>query len=159
MELKQLNKKAMYCMYTATFITTFITMAIIAAILYFTPLFTYSIVRIAFLIVLGLSVADCLITPFFRYRRYRYMIDEECIYIREGFLWVTETIVPLERLHKIELAQGPIDRFFGLTKVNVTTAGGDATIRFLDYALAQTITDSLKTKINAIAQEEHHGDE
>lgn len=159
MELKKLSKKAMYCMYTATFVTTFITMAIVAAILYFTPLSDYSIVKIIFLIVLGLSVADCLINPFFRYRRYRYRIDEECIYIREGFMWVTETIVPLERLHKIELAQGPIDRSFGLTKVNVTTAGGDATLRFLDYELAQTITDSLKKKINAIAREENHGEE
>lgn len=159
MELKKLNKKAMYCMYTATFITTFISMAIVTAILYFTPLSTYSVVKIIFLIVLGLSVAELLISPFFRYRRYRYAIDSECIYIKEGFLWITETIVPLERLHKIELAQGPIDRFFGLTKVNLTTAGGDATLRFLDYELAQTITDSLKKKINAIVREENHGDE
>ena len=50
------------------------------------------------------------------------------------------------------MAQGPIDRIFGLTKVIVTTAGGEVTIRFLEYEKAQQITESLKKKINQIAQ-------
>lgn len=158
MELKQLHKKALYCMYTSTFIATAICLAIIAAIFHFTSLFSKPVVQIIGWIILGLLAINCLVGPFFRYRRYRYAIDAECIYIREGFLWITETVVPLERLHKIAMEQGPIDRFFGLTKVVVTTAGGDATIRFLEYATAQSITDSLKKKINAIAREENHGD-
>ena len=157
MELKHLHKKALYCMHTATALTTIICMGILTVILYFTNLFSYPVVKILFGIFAGLSLADCLISPFFRYRRYLYAIDSECIYIREGFLWVTETVVPLERLHKIAMSQGPIDRSFGLTKVIVTTAGGDATIRFLEYETAQSITDSLKQKINTIALEEHHG--
>ncbi len=159
MELKQLHPKALYCMYTATTVTTIICLGILTGILYFTSLFSYPVVKILFCAVIGLSLLDCLISPFFRYRRYLYTIDTECIYIREGFLWVTETIIPLERLHKIAMSQGPIDRFFALTKVIVTTAGGDASIRFLEYHVAQTITESLKKKINSIAREENHGDE
>lgn len=159
MELKQLHKKALYCMYTATFITTAFCLAIIVAIFHFTSLFSKPIIQIIFGIILGLLIINCLFGPFFRYRRYRYAIDAECIYIREGFLWITETFVPLERLHKIAMEQGPFDRFFRLTKVIVTTAGGDATIRFLEYETAQSITDSLKKKINAIAREENHGNE
>lgn len=158
MEFQHLSKKALYCMYTATFFTTVITIAIITAILTFTSLFSKPVVTIIFWIILGLSIADCLIGPIFRYRRYRYAIDEECIYTREGFLWITETIVPLERLHKIAMSQGPIDRCFGLSKVIVTTAGGDASINFLEYETAHSITESLKKKINTIALEENHGD-
>lgn len=158
MEFQHLNKKALYCMYTATFFTTVITIAIITAILTFTSLFSKPVVTIIFWIILGLSIADCLIGPIFRYRRYRYAIDEECIYTREGFLWITETIVPLERLHKIAMSQGPIDRCFGLSKVIVTTAGGDASINFLEYETAHSITEALKKKINTIALEENHGD-
>lgn len=159
MEFQKLNKKAMYCMYTSTFIITVIILAIITAILYFSGFYSQPVVKIVFWIVLCLSAADCLIGPAFRYRRYRYAIDEECIYIREGFLWTTETIVPLERLHKIAMSQGPVDRFFGLTKVIVTTAGGNATISFLEYEKAQLITEALKKKINAIAAEEHYGEQ
>lgn len=158
MEFQYLNKKALYCMYTTTFLTTVIVIAIITAILYYTSLFSKPAVTIIFWIVLGFAIADCLFGPIFRYRRYRYAIDEECIYTREGFLWITETIVPLERLHKIAMSQGPIDRCFGLSKVIVTTAGGDASINFLEYETACSITDALKKKINTIALEESHGD-
>ena len=157
MELKQLNQKALYCMYVTTFCMTVVALAVITAILYFTSLFSKPIVPILFGILFIFSLSDLLICPFFRYRRYRYRLDKDCIYIREGFLWTEETIVPLERLHKIALSQGPIDRFFGLTKVIVTTAGGDAEINFLEYTVAQSITESLKHKINHIALEEKHG--
>lgn len=159
MNFKQLPKKALYCMYTTTAITTVIIIAIITAILHFFSLFSKPVIPVIFGIILALSLADCLISPFFRYRRYRYAIDEECIYVKEGFLWMTETIVPLERLHKISMSQGPMDRFFGLTKVVVTTAGGDATISFLAYESALSITDALKKKINAIALEENYGEQ
>jgi len=42
------------------------------------------------------------------------------------------------------MSQGPIDRCFGLSKVIVTTAGGDASINFLEYETARSITDALK---------------
>ena len=42
---------------------------------------------------------------------------------------------------------------FGLSKVIVTTAGGDITIRFLEDDKAEFIADSLKNKINKIAIE------
>lgn len=68
-----------------------------------------------------------------------------------------EHIVPIERLHQITMAQGPIDRVFGLTKVIVTTAGGEVTIRFLEYEKAQQIAEALKKKINQVALSERAG--
>lgn len=156
MDFQPLNKKAMGCMYTATALSTIIVMGIITAVLYYFSLFSYTWIKTIYLIVLVFSILNVLISPFFRYQRYRYAMDEECIHIREGFLWREENIVPIERLHKISLEQGPIDRIFHLTKVLVTTAGGDVTIRFLEYDMAQHIADSLKHKINQIAQEEHY---
>lgn len=105
---------------------------------------------------MAVLAADGIFSPPFRYRRYRYAIDEECIDIQEGYLWLEEHIVPMERLHQITMAQGPIDRIFGLTKVIVTTAGGEVTIRFLEYEKAQLISESLKKKINQIAMEERN---
>lgn len=53
--------------------------------------------------------------------------------------------------------QGPIDRIYGLTKVVVTTAGGEVTIRFLEYSKAQQIADRLKVKINEFALAAQNG--
>ena len=63
-------------------------------------------------------------------------------------------IVPIERLHKLQTAKGPIDQIFKVAKVVVTTAGGDVTIRFLDEEKARHIAESLKERINEIVMEE-----
>lgn len=159
MKLKKLNKKALYCMYAATAFSTIIAISILTISGLYFSLFSQPFLKIVYFVILALSLINLFISPFFRYRRYRYSIDDECIYIREGYIFITENIVPLERLHKLDMAQGPIDRFFGLTKVTVTTAGGDATICFLERETALSIADSLKRKINTIAQEENHDEQ
>lgn len=154
MEFQTLNKKAMGCMYTATLLGIAIIAAILTLIMYGFSLFSYPILFGTYVFLIIILTMDGIFSPPFRYRRYRYAIDEECIDIKEGYLWMEEHIVPIERLHQITMAQGPIDRIFGLTKVIVTTAGGEVTIRFLEYEKAQLIAESLKKKINQIAQSE-----
>lgn len=92
-----------------------------------------------------------LIAPFVRYERYRYRFTEEEIDVKEGFIFIERNIVPIERLHKIAMESGPIDRIFGLSKVIVTTAGGDVTIRFLETEKAEQIVERLKIRINLYA--------
>ena len=90
----------------------------------------------------------------YRYMRYKYCINEEKIDVKEGFIFIERNIVPMERLHKIDMMQGPIDRMFKLAKVKVTTAGGDVTLRFLEEEKAEFIVDSLKSKINEIVKKQ-----
>ncbi len=89
--------------------------------------------------------------PFVRYERYRYRFTDEEIDVKEGFIFVTRNIVPIERLHKVAMQSGPFDRIFGLSKVIITTAGGDVTIRFIEHQKAEEIVDTLKTRINSYA--------
>lgn len=102
----------------------------------------------------ALAIAYIAAAPKVRYERYRYCINDEAIRVREGLLWVSESIVPIERLHKIEISQGPIARIFKLSTVCVTTAGGDVNIKFLQDEVAAEIAEKLKTKINSIAASE-----
>lgn len=92
-----------------------------------------------------------LIAPFVRYNWYRARFTEEEIDIRQGFIVITETIIPIERLQKISLETGPLDRLYGMTKVRVYTAGGDETIRFLERERAEQIGETLKQRINQYA--------
>ena len=98
-----------------------------------------------------LALLYIIAAPHVRYERYRYCIDEEAIRVRSGLFWVSESIVPIERLHKLELSQGPVDRRFGLANVQVTTAGGDVSIKFLTIEKAEEIAETLKKKINTLA--------
>ena len=111
------------------------------------PTFGVVILAVCWLLALLYIIA----APHVRYERYRYCIDEEAIRVRSGLFWVSESIVPIERLHKLEVSQGPVDRRFGLANVQVTTAGGDVSIQFLTIEKAEEIAETLKKKINTLA--------
>lgn len=148
---EKLSKKALKCMYmaTATGVGICLMIAVGLEIILFFPK-NWVIAHVITGIVVVIILCDAIVSPWFRYHRYRYKIDEECIDIIEGYIFVTRNIVPIERLHKLEIQRGPIDKYCGVAKVIVTTAGGDVTIRFLETETAEKIADSLKKRINSI---------
>lgn len=162
MKYEKLSKRALGCMYVATALASVIALAVIGAVnwLWIFPkdMDTLKAVSLALMI---LILFDALASPYFRYHRYRYSINEECIDIKEGYLFVKRNIVPIERLHKLQTLKGPIDQMFKVAKVVVTTAGGDVTIRFLEEEKAEQIAENLRGRINEIvvSQREEDGEE
>lgn len=166
---EKLPRRALHCMYTADIVTGVIFLAVIGAVNYFWLLPEH--ITAGSWISLALAVLilmDVLISPYFRYHRYRYSINEECIDVVEGYIFVKRNIVPIERLHKLQTKKGPIDQIFKVEKVIVTTGGGDVTLSFLEEEKAEQIAESLRRRINEIAagqreqqlwQEEAHGTE
>ncbi len=152
MNYEKLSKKAKGCMLVAELIFSVIATAVILGVwmlikdsVAFIPAFlVYGIVALIWIF--------CIAIPFVRYERYRYRFTDEEIDVKEGIIGIERNIVPIERLHKIAMQSGPIDRMFGLTKVIVTTAGGDVTIRFLEEKKAEEIVERLKTRINQYAR-------
>ena len=161
MKLEKLNKKALYCMYLVTSIVCVVIAAVLGVIVFFsrTEAFTSNKTIIGWVtiicaIIMILEIIETIVSPLFRYQRYAYGLTDEEVQIKEGYLFLTHTIVPISRLHKIEISSGPLDRLFGLAKVEITTAGGDVTIKFLEKDKAEHIADSLKQRINEIVEEE-----
>lgn len=157
--MEKLSKRALGCMYTAAIIGAVIGIAILVIINLIwlipekiEPGITISIV-LAILLILNAAIS-----PYFRFHRYRYSINDEFIDIYEGYIFVERNIVPLERLHKMQMLKGPIDRMFKVAKVVVTTAGGDVTLRFLDEEKAEFIAESLGRRINQIVVEKREKD-
>lgn len=159
MNYERLSKRALGCIYTAEIIGDMILLVIIGAVNYFWLIpKDIEIGKIISVVMAVCTVGAMLIEPYFRYNRYRYSINEECIDIREGYLFVTRNIVPIERLHKLETSKGPIDQLFHVAKVKVTTAGGDVTIRFLEEEKAEQIAENLRKRINEIVKEQRGQD-
>lgn len=77
------------------------------------------IVGVAVLIALALVF----ILPHRIYRRWGYDMGTEQLRVLRGFMWRTDTIVPFNRIQHIDVAQGPLQRFFGLSTLIVHTAG------------------------------------
>ena len=162
MKYEKLSKRALGCMYVATALASVIALAVIGAVnwLWIFPK-DMDMLKAVSLALMILILFDALASPYFRYHRYRYSINEECIDIKEGYLFVKRNIVPIERLHKLQTLNGPIDQMFKVAKVVVTTAGGDVTIRFLEEEKAEQIAENLRGRINEIvvSQREEDGEE
>ena len=157
--MEKLSKRALGCMYVATALGSAIGIIaiVVANVLWLVPkdIQVGKIISIAAVVLLLLHT---LISPYFRFHRYRYQITEEFIDVREGYIFVDRQLVPLERLHKMQTNRGPIDRMFRVAKVTVTTAGGDVTLRFLDEEKADYIAESLSKRINQIVVEQRAED-
>lgn len=157
--MEKLSKRALGCMYTATILGTLVGLGIIISLNVFWLIPDGITIGTTISIVLAiLLIGNAAISPYFRFHRYRYRIDEEFIDIYEGYIFVERNIVPLERLHKMQTLRGPIDRMFKVAKVVVTTAGGDVTLRFLDEEKAEYIAESLGRRINQIVVEKREND-
>lgn len=69
------------------------------------------------------AVAVTAIFPRRRYRGWSYREGEDEIEIRHGRLIRVRTIVPFGRVQHIDVAQGPIQRLYGLATLILHTAG------------------------------------
>ncbi|MGL5329892.1 MAG: PH domain-containing protein [Peptostreptococcaceae bacterium] len=153
MDYNKLSKGAIGCMFVSTLVELLVLSSILFVVWIMFGENWPQIIKTIMMGVVLINIIYLIISPKIRYERYRYSITEECIDVREGFIFIKRNIVPIERLHKIAIEKGPIDRMFNLAKVIVTTAGGDVTIRFLEDEKSEFIANSLKKKINEIAVE------
>ncbi|MFT5329486.1 MAG: membrane protein YdbS with pleckstrin-like domain [Parasphingorhabdus sp.] len=84
------------------------------------------------------------------YRRWGYDMGDEQLRVLRGFLWRTDTIVPFNRIQHIDVAQGPLQRAFGLSTLIVHTAGTHnsiVTLPGLATADAEDMRETIKGHI------------
>jgi membrane protein YdbS with pleckstrin-like domain len=58
-----------------------------------------------------------------RYRRWRFSVGDEALYLQRGVLTHVETSVPFVRVQHVDTRRGPLERLLGLSSVVVYTAG------------------------------------
>lgn len=111
---------------------------------------TVSVILYALTVVFAVYL---LASPEIMYRRYRYRIDEDKLEVRKGIVYITHEMVPIERIHQVDVKEGPVNRMFGLADLVVTTAGGVVTVEFLKTDVAESIASKLNDKVVAILKE------
>lgn len=88
--------------------------------------------------------------PMLRYRRWRYEIFEQEIYIQHGILIRTRTLIPMIRVQHVDTEQGPILKRFKLATVSISTAASTHIIP----ALLEEDASALRDKISILARVE-----
>jgi uncharacterized protein len=124
------------------------------AVLLVAELATEEINPLPFGSVLAVGIAVILIgiwrMPARRYAAWGYRMEEDELAVRHGLLVRALSLVPFGRVQHIDLAQGPLERAFGLATLVLNTAGtrGSA-IRLpgLAQADAERMRDHIRGKI------------
>jgi membrane protein YdbS with pleckstrin-like domain len=97
-----------------------------------------------------LALLQVLVLPGRIYRRWGYDMGDGQLRVLRGFLWRTDTIVPFNRIQHIDVAQGPLQRLFGLSTLIVHTAGTHnsiVTLPGLATADAENMRETIKDHI------------
>ncbi len=76
--------------------------------------------------IFGLSVLFGLMSGAMMWLSFRYWIEEKELRVEYGLLWKKKRYIPFERIQTLQTTEGLIQRFFGLVKVSVETAGSNA---------------------------------
>lgn len=93
--------------------------------------------------VVGAAVAVA--TGYVRWRAETYEIADAAIRHRHGVISPDETVVPLARIHSIDVTQGPVQRLFGVDELHVQTAGGGEKGEVVLRAVSPAETARLRT--------------
>lgn len=86
-----------------------------------TLLFSLEVLAVLYFLVL-LPFSFLMISLDYRYRWY--MVSDSSLRIREGLLKVTEKTMTFSNIQNLSIHQGPIQRLFGISDLEVRTAGG-----------------------------------
>ena len=70
-----------------------------------------------------LALAIVIVAPQRIYRRLRYGMGERVRQVMRGWLFHTDTVVPLARVQHLDVVRGPLDKMFGTSSLVVHTAG------------------------------------
>ena len=78
----------------------------------------------------------------FRFLTLRYVVTDDHLVLREGFVFRKTRHIPLDRIQNVDTVQNPVHRFFGVAEVRLETAGGsepEAVLRVLSTAALERV--------------------
>ena len=153
---RRLNRKCMLSMY----ISYAVWYAVLLAAYILTRTYAegflspyYDLIGYAFLLVLAIVLVYTMAAPPVFYVRYRYRITDDRIDVRSGVLVLRHILVPIERVHEVEISRGPINSILGLAEVTITTAGGVATLSYLEVEEAERVAELLNSLVGRMLRE------
>ena len=97
-----------------------------------------------------LALAIVTLVPRRIYRRLGYLLNPKTLRVVRGWLFHTDTIVPLVRVQHLDVARGPLDKLFGTASLVVHTAGTHnsvVTLPGLDPVGAEAMRDRIREEV------------
>ncbi len=155
---RRLDPICVKAMYISRVISLVVLLAVLAvAYIQLRGASEWEFIGIASLAIFVVCAVYCAVSPQVFFRRYRYRLDDDKLEIRRGIITISHVLVPIERIHQVEVQRGPINRAFGLADVIVTTAGGVVRVQMLEEDVAERIADRLNETVIGILRSRERG--
>jgi hypothetical protein len=97
-----------------------------------------------------LLIYPVLVGPFRRFRAWGYGLGADELRLTHGLWTHIDTVVPLRRVQHLDVAQGPLERMFGVTRLVLHTAGtmnSQVVLPGLSRTTAEGIRDEIRAQI------------
>lgn len=146
MEFQRVSKKAKWMWR----VTRIIFMLIVILPLCLVPLFFDAMPIFYFVsipVLLLYIICALIIYPYLEYIQWAYLITNDRIEIKKGIFFRTHNIIPIGRIQHVNVYQGPIARMFGLSRVEIHTAGCVFHIEGVDNETANEIGEKLRNLV------------
>lgn len=149
-KFKRLNKKVIAARKMEGIISLFVYIVIIVTLLYCTFIFHWPewIVIITTCLAIISLPFELYWAPMWRYRIWRYKINETSIQIQKGILFKRKILIPMGKVQHIDAKQGPILKRYHLYTLTLSTAAGSHHIP----GLAEETADSIRKEIEIYAR-------
>lgn len=91
-----------------------------------------------------------------RYRVFAYELDDTTLNIDSGVLFRREREIPLGRIQNVDMTRSILQRFLGITGVDIETAGGrstEASLEYVSHPEAKRLQEGIRTRKRTIEQD------
>lgn len=118
-----------------------ITFILVAACLYFEPLFSFLKIAAIIIGIIGIILAF-LYSPFF-FKSYKIILSNDAVIVKFGIIVKIEHIMPYKRMIYAQSFETPLARIFGIAAVRLKAARSYLFVAEIEKEAAQTIIDFL----------------
>ena len=118
-----------------------ITFVLVAACLYFEPLFSFLKIAAIVIGIIGIILAF-LYLPFF-FKSYKIILSNDAVIVKFGIIVKIEHIMPYKRMIYAQSFETPLARIFGIAAVRLKAARSYLFVAEIEKEAAQTIIDFL----------------
>lgn len=102
------------------------------------------VVGVSIAILILFIIIFTIVVPIYRYKVFRYRIDEHEILVRKGMWFIKTYQIPMFRIQNVDRREGPIMRKFGLATIELSTAGGNVDITLISKKQALKLKKSIR---------------
>ena len=150
-EFQAIHKNYLKVILLNTFLVFFIFYVGLTIAVYFDVFEEITAYIYVFYLAITIFFSVTIFIKFIGFKKRKYAVRDKDISYKSGIFFKSLTTVPFNRIQHIEIDQGPISRFFGLSSLNVFTAGDssdDLEISGLSQEDALKIKEFISTKIH-----------